>query len=51
MGNRSRKRQTPDWSMGIVEVRRSCQSQRSALTLGRLLSDAGVSPLGKEDQG
>jgi len=55
MGRRSRKRQTPDWSTGMVEVRRSCQSQRRALELGSLLSDAGTSPLGMEggikDQG
>lgn len=36
MGRRSRKRQTPDWSTAMVEVRRSCQSQRSALGFGRL---------------
>ncbi len=38
MGRRSRKRQTPDWSTPMVDVRRSCQSQRRALALGRLVS-------------
>src|SRR5258708_27030715 len=39
MGSRSRKRHTPLWSMARVEERRSCQSQRSALGLGRLESE------------
>jgi len=42
MGSRSRNRQTPDWSMAIEDDRRSCQSQRRALGLGRRLSGPAV---------
>src|SRR5258708_39243046 len=38
MGSRSRKRQTPDWSTARLDERRSCQSQRRALGLGRRLA-------------